>query len=394
MEMVLSKRPAIQTTVPDQVNKVRIIEDELNSLFPERRMAIANLIMATLTGGHILLLSGPGEGKSRLVEAFGQRVVGKWFRHNCSIEDRNPAFFGPLDPSQLHTEGRYVRKHPERFIQAAEYAFLDEFFDVPDPILRGALLSLMNEGIYKTEDGEQTPAPLRSLFAASNFVRARATTEALLDRFQFAVGIEGGLAADSLFQIDQNSNERRFSALPNEQLTVDDVDTLKAHIEEIKVPAYVLMLKAIIAHTVNSKGETVLSTRRIVNLTNLIKASAMLAGRSVATDEDLRTVFDHFTLGPNGVVNRETHTKLTAASQAGFATYANQRTVQSKQLQFVAAVIDGIDKESDLKLHVDLDRSYRSLTLTEKIKRALNELEPVNGTIASFRNKALSTLNE
>jgi MoxR-like ATPase len=86
-----------------------------------------------------------------------------------------------LDLEQLKT-GRIQHNTTDSLVES-EFGFIDEIFDANDFTLR-ALLSLLNE--RRLMRGVQNVAsPLHTVIAATNYLRISEVTEALLDRFMY-----------------------------------------------------------------------------------------------------------------------------------------------------------------------------------------------------------------
>jgi MoxR-like ATPase len=69
----LSHPPA---TLTARVAKLRAIEAELCTILIEREPVIRGALLGLIARQHVLLLGAPGTGKSLLVRAIAQRIVG------------------------------------------------------------------------------------------------------------------------------------------------------------------------------------------------------------------------------------------------------------------------------------------------------------------------------
>ena len=274
-----------------------------------REEVIEQAICALLTGEHLLLQSRTGAGKSLLAEqVFSMFEGARIFRVQASKEQQPDTFFGGLDLEKLKT-GR-IQHNTDGSLVESEFGFIDEIFDANDFTLR-ALLSLLNE--RRLMRGVQNvPSPLHTVIAATNYLRISEVTEALMDRFLFKALIlpdkdpfvqykiahkyleHGGRAADPpkripfsrlklLNQIVKGENVEQVIGITNELLyftniTIRQFEFLRnRQIKDVKKDG--------------PGGDFYISPRTQAKSLDLLRALAMLKGRSDVKHEDVSRLY-------------------------------------------------------------------------------------------------------
>ncbi len=274
-----------------------------------REEVIEQAICALLTGEHLLLQSRTGAGKSLLAEQiFRMFDGGRIFRVQASKEQQPDTFFGGLDLEALKI-GRIVH-NTEGSLVESEFGFIDEIFDANDFTLR-ALLSLLNE--RRLMRGVQDVAsPLHTVIAATNYLRISEVTEALLDRFLFKALILPDKDPFIQYKISQQYLEHggrvveppqkiSFAKLKHLSLVVrglaDDmvisITNEMLYFTNIVIRHYVFLrnrqhseqLKA------TSGGDFYISPRTQAKSLDLLRALAMLKGRTHVAHEDVSRLY-------------------------------------------------------------------------------------------------------
>ncbi len=165
---------------------LREMERDLNAALREREEEIRALVLALLSGEHLYLVGPPGTGKSLLVRKaaghFPALVYVERLLHQES--DRSALSRAPLGGAGI-AEGSLV--------------FLDEILRAPKSLLL-TLLSFMNERIW--HDPDPKPAPLLTLFAASNAHPSQSDhLDAFFDRFTLRCLMEPVRRFDSFAEL-------------------------------------------------------------------------------------------------------------------------------------------------------------------------------------------------
>ncbi len=151
--------------------------------FISYRRAVPGISLALVAGQHVLIEGKAGNGKSELaVSTFSMFTDVPIFRLGVSAMTKLEDMFGQLIVSLMIEKGKQVR-NIEGGLLTAGFAFLDELFDLPDMILRGALLNVLNERIYMSKDDPILHIPLHTVIATTNFRRLTEAIKAVMERF-------------------------------------------------------------------------------------------------------------------------------------------------------------------------------------------------------------------
>ncbi|HSX33146.1 MAG TPA: MoxR family ATPase [Candidatus Saccharimonadales bacterium] len=153
----------------------------LGQSFPGYEQVLTQALFALVTKEHMLWYSKPGRAKSMVAKAIFDLFEGSSLFMKQLTKDTLPdAIFGNVIPDKLMAEGLELY-NLDGGLAAVEFAYLDEFFDASDFVLR-AMLNVLNERVFLSKDQPPVLAPLHSVIATTNYLRQREATEAVLDR--------------------------------------------------------------------------------------------------------------------------------------------------------------------------------------------------------------------
>lgn len=246
------------------------------------------VIMALLSGGHVLLDDVPGTGKTVLAKALARSIDAGFSRIQFTPD------LLPSDITGIH----FFNMKEQEFMFRAGPVFtnilLADEINRATPRTQSALLQCMEEK-QVTIDGELflIDKPFIVL-ATQNPVETAGTyplPEAQLDRFMIKLSV-GYSDRESEMQILDNSR----AVHPVESLTVvtDKTELLEMmnRVENIKVNEAVRGYIADIGNASrhNSEIKLGLSTRGLIALKNMSQARAALRGREFVTPDDVKTV--------------------------------------------------------------------------------------------------------
>lgn len=246
------------------------------------------VIMALLSGGHVLLDDVPGTGKTVLAKALARSIDAGFSRIQFTPD------LLPSDITGIH----FFNMKEQEFMFRAGPVFtnilLADEINRATPRTQSALLQCMEEK-QVTIDGELflIDKPFIVL-ATQNPVETAGTyplPEAQLDRFMIKLSV-GYSDRESEMQILDNSR----AAHPVENLTAvtDKTELLEMmnRVENIKVNEAVRGYIADIGNASrhNSEIKLGLSTRGLIALKNMSQARAALRGREFVTPDDVKTV--------------------------------------------------------------------------------------------------------
>ena len=257
---------------------LRQIREELHQLFLERGELIDGALVALLAGHHLLIVGPPGTAKSMLADELCRRLEGasyfQWLLTRFSTPEE---LFGSISLAGL--EADEYRRVTTGKLPESNIAFLDEGFKGSSSILN-AILTLMNERVFHN-GGVAVPAPLVTLFGASNELPEDTELLALFDRFLLR------------FVVDYIEEEFRFlkmlrlpPASRRTTISFENLRVLQEKVREIAVPDYVYSAIADIRRELGEQQITA-SDRRYRQSISVLQARALLFEREAVDEEDL-----------------------------------------------------------------------------------------------------------
>lgn len=246
------------------------------------------VIMALLSGGHVLLDDVPGTGKTVLAKALAKSVDAGFSRIQFTPD------LLPSDITGIH----FFNMKEQEFMFRAGPVFtnilLADEINRATPRTQSALLQCMEEK-QVTIDGEffMIDKPFIVL-ATQNPVETAGTyplPEAQLDRFMIKLSV-GYSDRESEMQILDNS--RAVHPVENLTAVTDKAELLEMmnRVENIKVNEAVRGYIADIGNASrhNSEIKLGLSTRGLIALKNMSQSRAALRGREFVTPDDVKAV--------------------------------------------------------------------------------------------------------
>ncbi len=262
--------------------QLQLLHADLSGRFPERKDVISGALCAVLAAEHVLLLGPPGTAKSALVRAIAQAFGGSYWEILLNKFTTNDEVFGPISLMALEQD-RFIRITTGR-LPECHFGFVDEVFKSNSAVLN-SLLALINERIFHN-GGSPAPAPLISLFGASNELPEGKELEALFDRFllRFDIGY-----------LLQPSNLRTVLLAPDPVTTVKltMADLKKAQGEAAKVKVTDDTVDALISIRDACRAEGIIaSDRRWKKSLKIVQSWAYMAGEKQTTPEDLAILVD------------------------------------------------------------------------------------------------------
>jgi len=167
--------------------KLRTVENVLNSIVVGHEDFIKALMLATISGEHLVVVGPPGTAKSYAVRAYAQLLNARFYSYLLTKFTSYDELFGTVDVTAL-AKGEFKRNWSR--IVTSDFVFLDEIFKANSAILN-ALLSLLQERvIYDPMSGQAMPAQLWTAVGASNETPEDPELIALYDRFAVKVFID------------------------------------------------------------------------------------------------------------------------------------------------------------------------------------------------------------
>jgi len=268
-------------------SKISLLLKKLNDGVYEKEEVIALSLLSSISGESIFLLGAPGVAKSlvarRLKYAFKDGQSFEYLMNRFSTPDE---IFGPVSISQLKDNDKYERI-VKNYLPTATVVFLDEIWKA-GPSIQNALLTVLNEKIYRNGD-QEIKVPMKALISASNELPSKGEgLEALWDRFLVR------LIVDSV-KDKQHFNDMISKTLNSYSDTIEDglkiTDKAYEHynteIDKIEIPENVFNVIHVIRGYIelhnqkeeNKQKQIYISDRRWRKIVRLLRTSAFLNDR-------------------------------------------------------------------------------------------------------------------
>lgn len=267
----------------------------------ERDVEVRLLLLAALSGEHLLLIGPPGTAKSELGRRLSKLCKGKYFERLLTKFSVPEELFGPLSMRALE-EDKYVRQ-TENYLPDADVAFVDEIFKANSAILN-TLLTVLNERLFDN-GSKRVRVPLLCLVGASNELPESEELDALYDRFLIRRQVSQVSPAGLIEMLGEGRGKRQANNLRSpgaadtaSNSSIDEASSLlldedfhetrpKAE-ELVDVPSTVLNLIADLRAYLQDKCEppVYVSDRRLVKAVSLMQVAAYTNGRSRLTEYD------------------------------------------------------------------------------------------------------------
>jgi MoxR-like ATPase len=282
--------------IADQAKIIDRLRQEVNKVLVGQERLMDRLLIALLTGGHVLLEGVPGLAKTTAVRTLAQ-ALGLTFRRISFTPDLLPAdVIGTMIYNPK--EGIFTPKQGPVF---TNLLLADEINRAPAKV-QSALLEAMQE--HQVTIGDHTyplPAPFLVL-ATQNPIEQEGTyplPEAQVDRFMLKCIVKHPSRDDERRIMTRFANRQTIEITP--VLTPQDVEGLRLVMDQIycdeKVGEYILDIvfstrdpKAYKLDTLANQIEIGASPRATLYLNLAARANAMLHGRAYATPQDVKEI--------------------------------------------------------------------------------------------------------
>ncbi|MCB0279461.1 MAG: AAA family ATPase [Calditrichaeota bacterium] len=324
------------------ISRLNLIEDEIGKYLVNRREVTKQGIRALMTSEHQFIFSAAGVAKS----LYANQIF-SYFRNSSVFAlqfcpDTTPDdLFGAYDIDKFKKGEIY--HNVEGSIVTNNFAFLDEFMDGNDKLLRSLLSVLLERKFIAGNQVEE--AILHTAIATSNYMRISETTEALLDRFLYKSFILPSKDMFTLLKIDKVYNENAGRVvIPDRETQIEILELfyLKRLIKNqnpklnVQVPIEVKYFKNLVVVSFEEemkkyRQKYYISPRTISKSNDLMKATALLNGRFRVTEEDVEGLYHMFC-----TVNEPLNEERTLISQDLF------KQVYRKRLQYFHSIKDDL----------------------------------------------------
>lgn len=279
----------VTTTVSKQTKeRVAQLLTALSKGLYEREKAVKLALLSAIAGESIFLLGPPGVGKSliarRLKYAFRDGTSFEYLMSKFSTPDE---IFGPVSIKKLKEEDKYERL-TDKYLPGANIVFLDEIWKA-GPAIQNALLTILNEKIYKNGD-QEIPVKIRGIITASNELPPpNQSLQPIWDRFLIRLEIGNIKQFKNFISMIVDTEDVYEDNISKEvKISEEELQAWTTQIDKIIVPPEVIntiQLVKIKIEEFNARPNNAdkiirIYDRRWKKIVRLLRASAFLNGRS------------------------------------------------------------------------------------------------------------------
>ncbi|BAZ46843.1 MoxR-like ATPase [Chondrocystis sp. NIES-4102] len=254
---------------------------------------VKQLLVALLSGGHVIIEGVPGTGKTLMVKVLS-RLIAADFRRIQLTPDILPSDILGTNIFDLNSREFILKKGPI----FTEILLADEVNRTP-PKTQAALLEAMEEQQI-TLDGETMPlSPLFWVIATQNSLEFEGTyplPEAQLDRFLFKLLVDypnKEAEKQILYNAQAGFKAKKLDLdLISAIASVDDILKLREQVQTIQVEDNIFDYLLNLVERTRQHPDLILgaSPRSAVAWLNATKANAYVSGRNYVIPDDLKEV--------------------------------------------------------------------------------------------------------
>ncbi|MBT3475409.1 MoxR family ATPase [bacterium] len=280
-------------------NPFELLRTEMDELVIGHSDVKTALLLGIISREHIYIQGPPGTAKTMLSEIVSKSAELSFFFYQMHRDTRLSELVGDLVISREDTEGGEIIRQNiiKGGILTSEICLLDDISRAPGESLN-VLLRILNERKYGDEE-----IPLLTAIATSNPTADEYYNEPLdpanLDRFVIQInsnGLSYSREWEDVKKIVNLYSAKNTSNGHVERIGKDVLDKSYQQLEKIIVPSEVQdglisFISWLIEDQRLNESNSVISDRTfLVKSIKIIKASAVLAGRSEANLEDLKAL--------------------------------------------------------------------------------------------------------
>jgi MoxR-like ATPase len=269
------------------------LRQTLDKIVVGQALVVEQLLIALLSGGHVIIEGVPGTGKTLLVKVLAQLIQAD-FRRVQLTPDILPSDILGTNIFDLNSRNFTLKKGPV----FTEVLLADEINRTP-PKTQAALLEAMEEGQI-TLDGETMPLPdLFWTIATQNPLEFEGTyplPEAQLDRFLFKVVVDypdPEAEKQMLLNVQKGFQAKRLDLARIKAIaTVEQILEARQAVRKIQVEDNILDYLLALVQRSRQHPDLALgaSPRSAVAWLQTSKAHAWLTGSTCVTPDDVKAV--------------------------------------------------------------------------------------------------------
>jgi MoxR-like ATPase len=268
---------------------MRDVIDGLERILRGKRSAVELLVVALVTGGHVLIEDLPGLGKTTLAKALAALIDGATFKRIQFTPDLLPYDITGVDV--FDPERREFVFNPGPVF--ANIVLADEI-NRTTPKVQSALLEVMAEQQVTIGNRTHTLSPLFFVVGTQNPVEIEGTYPlplAQVDRFLMKVGLG---YPDEDVELDIVRDDPSHRVLPFAKPVVSVEQILAAREAAASVYCEEQLMRAAVAACRRTREQRSVqygvSPRGSLMVVSAARTHALLAGRDYCTDDDLAAV--------------------------------------------------------------------------------------------------------
>jgi len=263
---------------------IQHLTENIAQIFVGKDTSVRLVIIALLSGGHVLLEDVPGVGKTLLAKSLARSINGKFQRIQCTPD---------LLPSDVTGTNIWnQRDQTFEFVPGPVFSniFLADEVNRATPRTQSALLEVMEEQ-QVTIDGKTRPVEKPFfVIATQNPIEYQGTfplPEAQMDRFALSLSL-GYPTAEEELQMLQRQGSSLEALQPS--ISPEDVIELQRQVSRVNVatPLQHYILNLVRASREDEEVRLGVSPRGTVALQRTTQALAFLEGRDYAIPDDVK----------------------------------------------------------------------------------------------------------
>lgn len=269
--------------------EIQLLQDALSIELSERDLELNVALLALIAKGHLLIEDLPGTGKTSLAK-FLARSFGLSFARVQFTSDTLPGDILGYTLFSTKTESFQFKPGPifNSFLLADE-------LNRGNPKTQSAFLEAMEEGAVTVDsDTKPLPKPFFVIATQNPFesVGTYPLPESHLDRFHLSLSMRP-LSAQTEKKLISNQYSQ------NQKASASSEQSFKPWLERAWQEAAQLPISSVVADylhlliTAGRENGFFISTRSLLHLAELVRASAWMNGRSSAYPDDVKFVFPY-----------------------------------------------------------------------------------------------------